>query len=214
MLIILDWDGTLLDSAGKIIRCMQQAAEDLTLPTLSDAEVKQIIGLGLPEAIAELYPQASALQHEQFRERYVAHFLEQDKQPCVFFPTVLETLQTLKEAGYYLAVATGKSRRGLNRVLANLAMENFFHASRCADETRSKPHPAMLHELLQEFDLPSEQAVMVGDTTYDLQMARDANMPYVGVHYGVHDVASLQALQPLAMLEQFADLLPVVRKLW
>jgi len=213
MLLMLDWDGTLLDSSGKIIRCMQKAAEELALPALSDLDVKQIIGLGLPEAIATLFPDIEEVKQHRFKDCYAGHFVEADQTPCEFFPGVLETLSALKEAGHFLAVATGKSRRGLDRVLSNLDMQHFFHASRCADETRSKPHPLMLQELLQEFSLPTEEALMVGDTTYDLEMALQANVASVGVTYGVHEKEHLQEFKPIAMINQFDDL-PEILERW
>src|SRR5690554_8211741 len=139
---------------------MQMAAEDLGWNPPETAEVHNIIGLGLPEAIAKLYPTISSLSYEQLRERYVYHFLNLDKQqPSALFPGVLETLEYLREQGHQLTVATGKSRRGLDRILDTLGMTSFFHCTRCADETASKPHPLMLTQLLTEFSRSEERRV-------------------------------------------------------
>ena len=212
MLLIFDWDGTLIDSSAKIVRCMQQSAEDLQLNALSDNEVKNIIGLGLPEAIETLFPGIEEGLRDQFRDAYSKHYVEADQVPCEFFPGVMQTLETLHAEGYKLAVATGKSRRGLNRVLKNLALEEFFHGSRCADETRSKPHPLMLEELLDEFDRAPVEAVMVGDTSYDLEMAKNAGVPSVGVSYGAHHPETLAQYNPLGFIDEFPDLLAVLKK--
>ena len=153
MLFIFDWDGTLSDSTEKIVSAMAGALKDAGAPKLAADVIQNIIGLGLPEAIAELLPDSDSLLKEKVRQRYVDRFVSMDHVPTPFFPTVEETLHTLRDRGYQLAVATGKSRRGLNRALTNHDMKGFFHGTRCADETRSKPHPLMLNELLAEFDL-------------------------------------------------------------
>lgn len=206
MLLIFDWDGTLIDSSEKIISCMQRAANTTGLPALSDAKVKSIIGLGLPEAIHTLYPEVNAGLREEFREHYANHYLEADKIPCTFFPGVMETLETFKSEGYQLAVATGKARRGLNRILGNMKLLDFFHSSRCSDETQSKPHPQMLNELLKEFSCLPNEALMVGDTSFDMEMAQLAGIPRVGVSYGVHEVDVLRRFDPKAIIDRFDEL--------
>ena len=153
MLFIFDWDGTLCDSTRKIVRSMQQAARQLRLPELEDTQVLNIIGLGLPEAVNRLYPDISAECAEALRTTYSEHFIHHDQTPMPLFEGVGETLHRLRDEGYRLAIATGKSRRGLERVLDGLGMSRFFHGSRCADETTSKPDPHMLLELLEEFSL-------------------------------------------------------------
>lgn len=207
MLFIFDWDGTLSDSAGKIVRCMQRAADEVGL-LVPDAEVvKNIIGLGLPEAVEILFPDTGADVTEQVRISYARHFLNDDEKDSPFFPGVLETLDTLREQGHQLAVATGKSRRGLDRIFQSLNLENVFHGSRCADETASKPHPLMLHQLLDEFSVPAHKCVMVGDTEYDMDMARQALMPRIAVSYGAHHIDRLRPFEPELCLDHFPHLL-------
>jgi len=206
MLLIFDWDGTLIDSSEKIITCMQRAAVTTDLPSLTDAKVKSIIGLGLPEAIHTLYPDVDTETREKFREHYAKHYLEADKIPCEFFPEVMDTLEDFKSQGHIITVATGKARRGLERIMTNMKLLDFFHASRCSDETQSKPHPLMLNELLQQFSTPPQEALMVGDTTFDMEMAQRAQIPRIGVSYGVHDVAELKRYEPIAVIDRFSQL--------
>ena len=207
MLFIFDWDGTLIDSTGHIIGAMQAAAQELRLPLLSDAEVQNIIGLGLPEAILALYPELDASVRHELKLGYARHYLALNEAPPELFPGVGNTLEHLKAAGHLLAVATGKNRRGLQRVLGQLDMLEFFHATRCADETQSKPHPQMLHELLDELATPVQHAVMVGDTEYDMAMAQDTGMARIGVDYGAHAAERLQRYAPAMILSDFAQLL-------
>lgn len=208
MLIIFDWDGTLIDSAAKIVKCMQMTAADVDLPVVSPEAVKNIIGLGLPEAIRTLYPEIDEHSLERFRETYSKHFVREDQVPCEFFPNVLTTLESLRDEGHTLAVATGKSRKGLNRVLENLQLSGFFHGTRCADETQSKPHPLMLNEILAELQFQPQQAALVGDTEYDLAMAASAGVRGIAVTYGAHSVERLSRHDPCLWLDDFAELLP------
>ncbi len=210
MLLIFDWDGTLIDSAAKIVSCMQCAAEKSGVDPLPDELIRHIIGLSLPQAIAVLYPQETPEKCEEIRQHYVGHYIGVDQTPSPLFAGVADTLHTLRDAGYTMAVATGKARRGLDRVLEQMGMQKFFHATRCADETRSKPHPQMLHELLDFFVCAPEQALMVGDSSYDMEMAQAAGVPRVAVSYGAHSIQQMQRFEPLACLDRFADLLPVV----
>jgi len=161
VLFIFDWDGTLCDSTEKIASCMVAAAKQCRMPKLEHHQVKEIIGLGLPEAIQMLFPGVGSGDLERMRTAYSAHFIEHDKTPSKLFDGADEVLSALKSAGIKVAIATGKSRRGLNRVLKNLAWDEVFHGSRCADETKSKPHPQMLHELLDEFDCKDEPQLCV-----------------------------------------------------
>lgn len=206
MLFIFDWDGTLCDSTGKIVRCMQLAAHKVGLRELGDAEVLNIIGLGLPEAVHALFPSASQEVAGALSRAYSDFFIADEQSPMTFFNGVEETLHQLRDDGYQLAIATGKSRRGLARILESLGMQSFFHASRCADETRSKPDPAMLRELLAEFGRASVDAVMVGDTEYDMEMARRAHMPRVAVSYGAHSIERLRPYEPVLCLDHFPDI--------
>ena len=207
MFFIFDWDGTLSDSADKIVACLQAAAQDCELPVLSPEQVKNVIGLGLPEALRYLYPQISAAQQEACRVAYAQHFKLRDQAPSAFFPGVLQALNQLKQKNYRLAVATGKSRAGLDRVLSNLDLADFFHHSRCADETASKPNPLMLNQLLEEAKVNVEDAVMVGDTEWDMQMADNIGMRKIAVGYGAHSAERLQRYRPALLIHHFPDIL-------
>ncbi len=207
MLFIFDWDGTISDSAEKIIGCMQAAAREVQLPVLPSHTIKNIIGLGLPEAIHSLYPDISDDQAEALREHYAAHFIKNDVKPSPFFPGVQHTLEKLLECGHTLTVATGKSRKGLQRVWKNLDMEAFFHGSRCADETASKPNPLMLTELLEEFSVDVQEAVMVGDTEYDMAMAQAIDIPRIAVSYGAHHIDRLRVYDPILCCDSFDEIL-------
>lgn len=207
MLFIFDWDGTLIDSTDKIVSCMQSAVSSLQLPFRDCDEVKSIIGLGLPEAIETLFPDIRGSQTESLISRYSAYFIKADQVPCEFYPNVMATLKSLRRDGHQLAIATGKSRRGLQRVLGNLQMEAFFDASRCADETASKPDPMMLEQLLEELGCQSSAAVMVGDTEFDLEMAAKLRMRRIGVSYGAHSVERLQRHAPELIVDNLDQLL-------
>lgn len=208
MLYIFDWDGTLSDSTDTIVTAMQRAAEDLGWQRPVRDDVRNIIGLGLPEAMRVLYPEIDKMTAERLRALYSEHFLSIDQaQPAEFYPRVMESLDALRAQGHQLAVATGKSRRGLDRVLGRLGLDEYFHASRCADETASKPDPLMLNELLSHFGVEASQAVMVGDTEYDMDMARRAAMPRIGVSYGAHAVERLHSYQPELCMSCFSEIL-------
>lgn len=209
-LIIFDWDGTLSDSVARIARCIQLAAQEHQLPQPSFDQAKDIIGLGLREAVSQLFPSIDAAMVERFSASYSAEYRSQDNSPCEFFPGVLSSLQQLRDSGYRLAVATGKSRAGLNRVFQATELGDFFHGSRCADETRSKPHPMMLEELLFEQGVAPQDAVMVGDTEFDMAMAVNADMPRIAVSYGAHERNRLLEYQPIACLDQFSNILKYV----
>ena len=207
-LIIFDWDGTLMDSTGRIVSCLARAAADVALPPLPPSQLQSIIGLGLYEAIRVLYPAADEVLVEAMRERYAVHFIAAEQQPSPLFPGALHTLEALRAQGLQLAVATGKSRKGLDRVWRNTGLDRYFHTSRCADETRSKPHPDMVHAILDELACPPARALVVGDTGFDMEMAARAGVDRVGVVYGAHEVALLEPHGPLALLERIDALLP------
>ncbi len=207
MLIILDWDGTLMDSTAKIVSCMQQSARQLDLTVLNELAIKEIIGLGLPQAIRQLYPALDDQSVDAFRDSYSRNFVAADEIPCSFFPGVKATLASLRDDGHALAIATGKSRKGLDRVLGNLDMQDWFDGSRCADETASKPDPLMLVEILDELGFSAEQAVMVGDTEFDMAMAVNAQMPRIAVDYGAHHIDRLKNYQPSLCVDHFAEIL-------
>ncbi len=205
-LIIFDWDGTLMDSQARIVDCLKSAADDLQLNQLTDNTLKNIIGLGLHEAISNLYPQ---LQNEQliyFADRYRYHFLTANETPSGLFDNVKQMLEGLIDKGFMLAIATGKARRGLEPVLEETGLKHLFHGSRCADETRSKPHPQMLEELLDDFGIVADDAVMVGDTEYDMLMANSLGMDALAVSYGVHDKNDILKHKPLACVDSIMAL--------
>ena len=208
-LVIFDWDGTVMDSTGRIIACMHQAGADLCLPVLEDDAVREIIGLGLPEALRTLYPGIGDRDLERMRERYAVHFVAAEASPSRLYPGARDA-GALRAAGLRLAVATGKSRKGLDRVWASSGLGDSFDASRCADETHSKPHPAMVTELLTELGVAPERALVVGDTSFDLQMARDAGVDRVAVSYGAHPVDRLMNFHPLAVIDALPQLLPLL----
>ncbi len=205
-LIIFDWDGTLMDSQARIVACLMSAANDLNLMPLPEKLLKNIIGLGLREAITQLYPQLTEQQITGFADRYRYHFVTANETPSGLFENVRLMLEQLIARGFMLAVATGKARRGLNQVLKDTGLKDCFHGSRCADETRSKPHPQMLEELLDEFGLLAHEAVMVGDTEYDMLMARSLGMDALAVSYGVHEKQDLLKHEPLSCVDSITEL--------
>ena len=204
-LIVFDWDGTLLDSAGGIVECIQEAARDLRLPVPARETASHVIGLGLHDSLRAAVPTLPEDQYREFAEAYRRHFLARQGS-LALFPGVREMLQDLHAAGYRLAVATGKSRRGLELALESTALRRYFAASRCADETSPKPHPAMLLELLQQLAAAPGQALMIGDTSHDLEMARSAGVDAVAVTYGAHPGAALRALAPRACVASVPEL--------
>ncbi len=209
-LLIFDWDGTLCDSLSRIALCLQLSAADVGLPEPSLAAAKNIVGLGLDEVMMELFPGVDRAMTAELRAAYSAHFIREDSTPSAFFPGVREHLEKLRDQGFTLAVATGKSRKGLDRVLDAVDMSGFFHSTRCADETASKPHPAMLLSLLEECDLAPEAALMVGDTSYDMEMARTAEVPRLAVSYGAHSRERLLAYQPIACIDKFESIYTLI----
>ena len=202
-LIIFDWDGTLFDSVGQIVRSLQFAAQQFQQPLL-DNDAKSVIGLGLPEVMQRLFPQVPEL-HQQILTCYGQHYVENSGSD-VWFDGVAELLDALKAQGKLLAVATGKSRKGLDRVLAQTQSANKFVATRAASETRSKPDPLMLQEILNVTGVPAHRALMVGDTSYDLEMAQNINMPRIGVSYGVHSIDVLERFAPVAIVDSVREL--------
>lgn len=209
-LVIFDWDGTVMDSTGRIVSCMHKAAADLQLPRLDDQPVREIIGLALPEAIKTLYPMLDDAAVEAVRERYAVHFVAAEQTPSALYPSADAVLTRLRQIGVKLAVATGKSRKGLQRVWSRIDTGDYFHASRCADESHSKPHPAMVNELLSELDVAPDRAVVVGDTSFDMDMARAAGVDRIAVSYGAHPVARLIPSEPLAVIDHLEQLLPLL----
>ncbi len=212
-LLIFDWDGTLCDSLSRIALCVRCAAEEVGLPAPLEHEAREIVGLGLVDALEALFPGIHMDQILAMRDSYSRHFVKLDRKPSPFFEGVEATLEQLKSEGYLLAVATGKSRRGLDRVLKARNLSGFFHGSRCADETAGKPNPRMLHELLEEFRFLPEDALMVGDTEFDMSMAVNAGVSRVAVSYGAHSPDRLQKYQPLACLDKFVEIRDLLKNL-
>lgn len=205
-LLVFDWDGTLMDSAARIVSCMQAAAADLELEVPPVEAVRNIIGLGLREAMASLFPGHEESLVTHLVARYRHYYLGGDSTPSPLFPGARETLEQLSGEGYLMAVATGKGRPGLNRVLEETATAPLFHATRCADEGFSKPHPDMLLQLLDELGMEPEQALMIGDTEFDLQMAANAGVPGLAVDYGAHYRDRLMAFPQLGCLADIRQL--------
>ncbi len=204
--VVLDWDGTVVDSEHYIVNSLRSAAESIGLPDLGHDRYKSIIGLGLREALRQLYPDLPDAGVEALRDAYASAFIAGEHDAIRLFDGVRETLDALLSDGVRLAVATGKSRRGLERALDASGLRAYFSATRCADETASKPDPRMLNELVRELASAPKNMLMVGDTEYDLAMAARAGMPSLGVSYGVHGVDALRTHAPLGIIDQFAEL--------
>jgi len=204
-LIAFDWDGTLFDSTAIIVRCIQAAVRDVggTVPT--DKEAAYVIGMGLMQALAHAAPDVPPEKYTELGNRYRFHYL-QHQDDLSLFEGVLPLLNDLRERGHLLAVATGKSRRGLDEALHTVQLKGVFDGSRTADQTAGKPHPLMLQELMAEFDVAPERLLMIGDTTHDLQMAVNAGCASVGVSYGAHEPDAFHALQPLAVAHSVREL--------
>jgi len=207
-LLVFDWDGTLMDSQARIVACIQAAARDVGAAVPSPDAAREIIGLGLREAMDRLFSGIGEPVLGDIVERYRHHFLGADPTPSVLFPGVVETLEALSDAGYLLGVATGKSRRGLDLVLDETGLRRLFAATRCADETLSKPHPQMLEEVMEILGAEPAETLMIGDTEFDMQMARNARVPAVAVAYGVHGPERLMAEGALVCLDRIDELPP------
>ena len=204
-LIAFDWDGTLFDSTQIIVRCIQAAVSDVGAAVPSDEAAAYVIGMALTQALAHAAPDVPPEKYPELSSRYRYHYLRLQDEVSLF-KGVLPLLDDLRARGHLLAVATGKSRRGLNEALQSASLRGVFDSSRTADETAGKPHPLMLHELMAELDVAAERVLMVGDTTHDLQMALNAGCPSVAVSYGAHPVDSLAGLQPLTIAHTVAEL--------
>lgn len=204
-LIIFDWDGTLMDSTGTIIDCIQAACRDLGLPVPSREAASHIIGLGLKDALEHLLPELPAQDYPRLVEAYRQHYLAHDAK-IPLFAGAKTLVANLHARGHLLAVATSKARRGLMRAFQRTGLGAYFHASRTADETFSKPHPAMIQELLAALAVPAERALMVGDTSFDLLMARNAGVAALAAGYGAHPAESLAQFDPLAVCRDFTEL--------
>lgn len=204
-LIVFDWDGTVMDSTAVIANSIQSACRDLDLTVPTDEVARHVIGLGLDQALRYAVPSAGASRHAELVARYRHHFFSQEN-AMPLFEGAEALMQELRADGFLLAVATGKNRNGLDRALKASNMTQYFHATRTADQTVSKPDPTMLHEILEQLEVAVERALMVGDTTHDLQMAVNAGMSSLAMSHGAHPEDQLLELKPLALLHDFAGL--------
>jgi phosphoglycolate phosphatase len=204
-LIVFDWDGTLFDSTALIVRCIQQACRDIGAAVPSDVDAAYVIGLGLGDALRHAVPGLDAARYPELGLRYRRHYFARQHELSMF-PGTLEMLQALKARNHWLAVATGKGRRGLDEALAHAQLQGLFDGTRTADETASKPDPRMLNELMREFGVEPERTLMIGDTTHDLQLARNAGTPRVAVSYGAHDHEAFGGFEPLAIAHSTREL--------
>ena len=204
-LIVFDWDGTLMDSAAMIVDSVQAAARDLGLEPPTEARARHIIGLGLGDALRHALPDLPEDHYPELVERYRHHYLSRDHQ-LELFAGADTMVRDLAASGFRLGVATGKSRKGLDRALEHTGLGNFFHATRCADECHSKPHPQMIEELMAEFDVMPAQTLMIGDTTHDLLMAVNAGVDALAVSYGAHPRSALSEVAYRYCADSVSDL--------
>lgn len=207
-LVVFDWDGTLMDSAAAIAEAIQEACRDLGQPVPDDERARYVIGLGLNDALAHVAPGLDVADYPRMIDRYRVHFLRRDG-GTKLFDGARELLDELRDEGYLLGVATGKSRRGLDRAMADSGLAGVFDMTRCADEGHSKPHPGMLQAIIDGLATTPEQTLMVGDTTHDVQMAQAAGASALALTHGAHRREALQSSAPLALLDD----LPALR-LW
>lgn len=205
-LIVFDWDGTLMDSAGRIVSSMRAAIAELGLPERDDDSLRNVIGLGLYEALAAIYPAEDETFYNKIIERYRHYFLYADETPTSLFPGAEDLLEYLSAQGHLLAVATGKGRQGLDRVLNESGLKKYFHSTRCADEAFSKPHPQMLTDIMTDLDTGPHETLMVGDTDFDMHMAKNCHAHALAVSYGAHSKERLLACQPLACVDTLNEL--------
>ncbi|UCV01781.1 HAD-IA family hydrolase [Dechloromonas denitrificans] len=204
-LVVFDWDGTLLDSAGAIVNAIQSACRDLGLAIPDDTRARHVIGLGLSDALRHAVPDLPLERYQEMIERYRFHYLSSDHELNLFVG-VREMLARLQAAGHVLAVATGKGRPGLDRTLDHSGLRPLFQTSRCADECHSKPHPQMLEELMAECGIAAGATIMIGDTSHDLLMASNAGVDSLAVTYGAHPHDHLLECKPLACLHTVQEL--------
>lgn len=204
-MIVFDWDGTLFDSAAVIAEGIQHAARDMRLPVPDRSTASHVIGLGLSDSLRHAMPTLPPERYQEFLALYRRYFLERED-TLTLFDGIAELLKELTERGHRLAVATGKPRRGLDRALQASGIGPLFAASRCGDETQPKPHPAMLLELMRESGFEARDLLMVGDTSHDLGMAKNAGVDAVAVGYGAHPIESLSVWKPRACVNSVGEL--------
>ncbi len=209
-LLVFDWDGTLVDSIERIMTSLQFASKQTIDTDLTDSQARDVIGLGLMEAIEQLHPELDAQQHtvtlNKIADAYRQHYLHDNTVPAPLFSGAYELLNELRNDGYTLAISTGKSRAGLEQSINEHQVADFFSTTRCAGENKSKPHPEMLHEILDELKFSASQTLMIGDSEHDLKMANNASMQCIGVTHGVHDAETLNRHKPLTCLADITEL--------
>ncbi len=205
-LLVFDWDGTIMDSAANIIECVREAAVDLDLEIPTDDAIRNIIGLGLKEAVTEMFPGADDSLVWKVVERYRVHFLDHRRTPSKLFAGAEDVLRELAGMDYLMAVATGKGRVGLDRVFKYTGLGDLFHTSRCADESFSKPNPDMLFQIMEELGATGDKTLMIGDTEYDMQMAINAGVHRLAVSYGSHTRERLMKSDPLGCIDDIREL--------
>ena len=203
-LIVFDWDGTLMDSEAQIVSCLHAAIADLGLEPMGDHTVKNVIGLGLREAVDTLVPGRDERFQQSFVDHYRKHWFQSDASRL--FEGARDVLDIFKQQQLLLGVATGKARRGLERALVDTDLASCFHATRCADEAPSKPHPQMLMDIMGKLGVLPGETLMVGDTEYDMEMATNAGAAKIAVRTGVHSEERLQRHAPLVCLERLTDM--------
>ena len=204
-LLVFDWDGTLMDSAACIVECLQAACADVGLPVPPEERARYVIGLGLNDAMAHIVPDVSPDAYPKIVARYRHHFQQRDSSTTLF-PGAEDMLKELHDSGHYLAVATGKSRRGLDRALGATGLKRYFHLTRCADEGFTKPHPGMLQCLMDDLNVAPQRTLMIGDTTHDMEMAKAADVARLAVSHGAHQACDLLIYEPLACVDDCGEL--------
>ena len=204
-LVVFDWDGTLLDSTGAIVKAIQAASRDIGVTPPSDEKARYVIGMGLREALMHAVPELPESRYDDLVNAYRKHYLSGDHE-LTLFDGVEQLLQTLQAQHRWIAVATGKSRLGLDRALGHSGLGRYFDTTRTADETRSKPHPQMLEEIINQFAVDPERTLMIGDTTHDLLMAKNAGARGLGLTHGAHPASALEDCDPVALVDSIHDL--------
>ena len=205
-LFIFDWDGTLMDSTGKIVACMQETARQIDLPVPDEKQVRGIIGLSMDQVITELFPTATIQYKKLVRDTYRTQYMELNTTPSPLFEGVLSLLETLKSNGKTVSVATGKARAGLQRALGSVGMDSYFEHSICADEAESKPHPEMVLELLDRTQTKPVEALVIGDSIHDIKMANNAGVDSIAVTSGANNYEELTLYRPNKILSKVTDL--------
>jgi phosphoglycolate phosphatase len=205
-MVVFDWDGTLMDSISRIVRCLHLASVEIGAEARTDEQMRDIIGLGVRQATETLYPGADDAFVADFARAYRRYYLEIDTTPTPLHAGAEDVLRKLSDSGYLLAVATGKSRRGLDEALVDSGLARYFDATATSDEHPSKPHPGMLGYLLARLGVEPRDAVMVGDSVFDLEMANNMEVAGVGITHGVHDAGRLLRCRPVAVIGSLAEL--------